>query len=305
MISTNLVVIERNDISGTLQDDAFFFHSPDFISTRSTDTFAFDLEYQDVLLARIFFSIQGSTAVSLFKSPFGSFDLTRAIKKEQLMFFIKEIIRKLEMKGCTEMQITSFPKFYHQEYFQLIEEVLLHFDFTIKESFVNQYLLIDDNTFFDVVKSDERRYLNRAAKFGFEFNQFGIGELKAAYYLIQKSRHPKGYSVSMSFEELLKMVDLFPDHYLIFGIHKGRRLIASSISIVVNDYILYDFYHGDDLQFRKDSPVVPLLKGVYEYARDHGFKMLDMGTSINVGVHSFKKSMGALDSIKSVYQRLF
>lgn len=303
---------EGNSISLSLQQEfqtplggnSFFFHSPSFVQKKNLDNFCFTLHgASSELLGRIFFNKKAYTAVSLPASSFGSFDLIQSVKREHLVIFVDMILEKLAKSGYQAVKITSFPECYNARHYNLVYDVLTQFDFKITQEHVNHYLRLKSEDFRDIVKPDERRYLNKAREGGFIFNELDTEHLPEAYELILSCRKDKGYDISMTYDEVNQAILDFPDRYLIFGLFLDNQLIAASICVKVNERILYDFYHGDHLAFRKYSPVVPLIQGIYSYARKHQFHLLDMGTSIEEGVYKFKKNLGAMNSRKTIFER--
>jgi hypothetical protein len=131
--------------------------------------------------------------------------------------------------------------------------------------------------------------------------------LSDAYDLIVKSRAHKNYPVTMTLDALNQAFSQFPDRYYIFSMRdETGHMLSASIAIHVNEQVLYDFYHGDDPDNRKHSTVVPLIEGLYNYARTHGYALLDLGTSTEMGVRNkqlfeFKKHLGAVESAKTTY----
>ncbi|MBL6447223.1 hypothetical protein JMN32_12950 [Fulvivirga sp. 29W222] len=301
-----LGVYQEHNVFTPLQDNSFFFHSHDFVQYSDELTnFCWSLENKEGQVeGRICFSKRGSMAVSLLKSSFGSFELGEGITEDQLSYFVDQMLHKLKVKGFEKVQIISFPEIYNINQFKTIDGVLSKFDFRTTEIYPNQYLPVNpQRNFFSLVKSEERRYLNRGKKLGFDFRRLDITSLPSAYDLIRNCRDDKGYKVSMTYKELEQTILKFPDNYFIFGLFYQGQMIASSVCIKINRNILYDFYHGDDLNFRKHSPVVPLLEGIHMYAQYENYQILDLGTSIEDGVFAFKKNLGAMVSEKVVFER--
>ena len=68
-------------------------------------------------------------------------------------------------------------------------------------------------------------------------------------------------------------------------------------------------YHGDLAETRGKSPVVLLVKGIYNYAGSRGFQILDLGISsvesrLNNGLYTFKKNLGALESERVTWEKM-
>ncbi|UII32998.1 hypothetical protein LVD17_04040 [Fulvivirga ulvae] len=300
-----LNVYQEQGAFNPLRDNSFFFHTHAFVSyNQSLRSYCWTLETSEgEAIGRICFTWQGKVAVSLSRSSFGSFELGENVQEGQLSFFVDQLLHQLETLGFKQVRIVSFPGAYHVSHFNIINKVLCEFGFKVIERHPNHYLPVSNQVFTSLVNADERRYLNRAKKLGFNFRQLDIQFLPQVYKLIYSSRQKKGYTVSMPYEDLEQTILTFPDRYLIFGLFQQSQMIGSSVCVKVNQGILYDFYHGDDLNFRKHSPVVPLLEGIYNYALRENYKLLDLGTSIEEGVYAFKKNLGAKASEKIIFER--
>jgi lipid II:glycine glycyltransferase (peptidoglycan interpeptide bridge formation enzyme) len=120
------------------------------------------------------------------------------------------------------------------------------------------------------------------------------------------SRKRKGFELSMNQESLENVFAIFPENYSVFTVKNVAELAALAITVEVNPDILYVFYTADDVKFRKFSPVVLLHAGIYDYAKNMNFRILDLGTSslkglVNSGVATFKRSLGGIASLKNTW----
>ena len=72
--------------------------------------------------------------------------------------------------------------------------------------------------------------------------------------------------------------------------------------------MLYVFYWGEHPSVRHRSPVLLLAEALYEYARELGAKVLDIGTATvdsvpNQGLMDFKRQIGCQASLKVEFVR--
>src|SRR5690606_28102923 len=121
-----------------------------------------------------------------------------------------------------------------------------------------------------------KRRLRNCIDAGFKFRKLSFNELPEAYSLFTESRQNKGYPVTMSLEDLAATIQKFPDNYTLSGVFDGNKMIAAAVSIVVNTEIMYCFYIGDSLAYRRYSPVTMLVAGIYESCSTENFKLLDL-----------------------------
>ena len=103
------------------------------------------------------------------------------------------------------------------------------------------------------------------------------------------------------------MFHIHPDHYLLFTVKDGSKIVAMAVSILVNDHILYDFYHADHDDYQGLSPTIMLVEKIYNYCRMKKIRILDLGISSldgvkNEGLYRFKNRLGAKECSKKVFK---
>jgi hypothetical protein len=141
-----------------------------------------------------------------------------------------------------------------------------------------------------------------------KFKILSMEMLEEVYSFIQSCRHERGMSLSMTVTQLRDTIKNCNDDFFLFGIFQNTKLIAASVSLKVSHRILYDFYHAHAKSVDQLSPVVILLKGMYEFCQQNGFKVLDLGTStvdhqINFGLLNFKTQIGGQLSMKLTFEK--
>jgi hypothetical protein len=283
----------------------FFFNKPDFVyRIPGREILAFP---QNAAKPLIYFTSSGEELVSLEKSPFGSFTFIDKTTTEDLIKTCDEFLQWATANRIKLITIRCFPEIYAPEQSLIATQVLKKASFSILYKDVTQVIGIDKNKPL-VISIHKRRRLRKCIELGFQFKEIDTDLLPAAYALFTESRKNKKYPVTMTLEDFETAFRLFPDAYLLFGVFDGNKLIAASVSVKVNQKILYNFFSGDSLEYRVYSPVTQLLYGIYEYGLEKKMKFIDLGIStdkgvMNVGLHSFKKSMGALDVFKFTFQR--
>ncbi len=254
--------------------------------------------------AEIYFSNNKQSLISLEASPFGGFMTDRIVVKEDVTSCLAQVEEWSKVHDMSHILIRLYPTAYHPESAALINEALLKFSFKILYADVAQIIDVTGGSL--KLNADKKRRLRNCNEQGFEFRSLPRDFLSEGYSLIVQSRTTKGYPVTMSLEDLQNMFVLFPHEYLLFGMFDRNRMIAASVSIKVNDEILYCFYLGDDLEYRTYSPVTALVAGIFEFCQTHKFSTLDLGLStdkgiMNHGLYAFKKSFGANDSAKLTF----
>jgi len=282
----------------------YIFNTPEFQSLKAGEHVNFVLKDEDKVVARIFFNIKEGKAVSGYKATFGSIDFNNSLSKEGINYFLEEVIRRLTSKEVKEIIIKHYPVIYNEDIGQAL---FTNLGFKLAEQNVNQHLLISADDFYYRIKKNEKKKLVQAQKMGFEFKILLPDDLEEIYHLIEETRKRKDYPVSMGYQELYDTINTMPDKYLLFGLFDKKKLIAASVSILISDNILYNFYHADDFSYRSTSPLVMLVGKIYEYCQHSSIVILDLGISsenglINEGLFIFKRNLGCETSNKNTYR---
>ena len=283
---------------------AHFFNSSQFLLNKNYPVKGWQLIKENPI-AQIFFYIENDIAISGYQSTFGSFDLAKEVSKNELQWFINNIINECKALGVKKIKIKNYPSYFNSAI--LIEKSLVKSGFTTNVTEVNQHIVVDNPSFYDVAKRNEVRRSDKCKTAGFRFEIATIDILPVIYKLIESTLLRKGNKVSMSFEELEKSIRNSYNRYVLFTLWNDEILVASTVSIKINESVLYNFYHANHQDYTLYSPLTYLLKNIYCYCLEHKFKILDLGIStvnglLNEGLFHFKKSRGAITSDKKVFQ---
>lgn len=282
-----------------------FFHSNEFINRRKDSTpLFFNLFEAGKPLASIAFEIVYQQAISLPRSPFGGFIIGENIDSDQMGNFLTVIIEYFQ-KQKLSIQIKLAPAIYLPLQ-KVIHDALVNKGFSTQYRDLNQHISIDQLPFSTKINRNRRRKLDLNISHEYVFKMLDVNMLNKTYDLITECREEKEYPVTMTLQELLAAFTSFPDQYFLFGLFDQDEMIATAVSIKVNDHVLYNFYHGDRLSHRQNSPVALLVGGIYGYCQEQSIEILDLGIStdrgvINEGLYYFKESCGAIPSDKISY----
>ncbi|MCP4522083.1 MAG: GNAT family N-acetyltransferase [Cytophagales bacterium] len=234
-------------------------------------------------------------------TPYASFSFFEGkIYKE----FIEFIIDWAKREGFTQILWKTPPVSYLKQKITVLEECF----FTKKIIDYNFHFEVNEESFRQKIAPAQRSKLNKCEKAGFSFAETDMKDFDHIYQLCKACRDEKGYEISMTKEELRETIEYFPDNYKLFTVQDSEnRMVAGTVCIHINSDILYTFYWGDDLKYRQYSPIVFLLKEVYEYAQNNQYKILDSGTSsingqISEGTYLFKKRLGAKEEEKVLWE---
>ena len=289
-----------------VDQDLFFFHSNEFIKRRTkSHSQYFNLYIGEKNVASIVFEVSDNTAISLIKSPFGGLITNELVDQnciEKLLNTVTEYFQKQQIG----IQIRIFPDCYYLQ-IKEIRNAFTNSGFLIHYIDTNQHISIDQQGFTKKINRNRKRKLDLCMDQRYVFKKLNNSYLEQSYQLITECRLDKGYPITMTLKELKASFISFPEHYILFGVFDKSDLIATAVSVKVNNKILYNFYHGDLLSYRKSSPVTLLIAGIYEYCQRQKFEILDLGIStdqgvMNEGLYYFKGSCGAISSDKVSYQ---
>ncbi len=283
---------------------AHFFNSSSFLSNKPFEIKGWQLIDKEPI-AQIFFCVVNYVAISGYKSTFGSFDVMQEVIEDDLIWFLKRIHNNFKNIGIKEIEIRHFPAYIIGS--DMIGNALIKAGYVAVFTEINQHITIEKLSFELIARRNEIKKVRQCENEGFQFAISSLDKLQDIYKLVVDTRQRKGYKVSMTFKELQCAVQANPDKYLLFTVFDGNCLIATSVSIVLNETTIYNFYHADDLNYRTKSPLTFLIKHIYTYCFNKNYKILDLGISsengiLNKGLYSFKKNLGAISGEKKLYR---
>jgi hypothetical protein len=286
--------------------DLFFFHSNDFINRKEESSLLFFNLYVDRKnLVSIAFKMVDQVAISLPQSPFGGL-ITGLTVNEKLITSLLTTVKEFFQKKQLRIHITTHPDSYKSQSDKL-RNIFTSLEFHSNCSDINQHIAIDQEDLRTKMNTSRAKQLDLCIHNRYQFKKLSSSFLEESFNLIEECLKVKNYPITMSLDNLKEAFNTFPERYLIFGVFNKNIMIATAISIIINDKILYNFYHGDMLANRQMSPMSLLLSGIYTHCQQVGFKILDLGIStdqgvINKGLFYFKRSCGAESSDKISYQ---
>lgn len=278
------------------------FNTSTFHAPRQNRLRCYLLLKSDIIIARIVFTLHDREAISGYRATFGSIDLLDTVPKDALSEFLQDVRADLVGQAIDTITISEPALCYpNAEFF---ESCLLSSGYVVIGSELNQHLEVRAQTFGDLIRRSELSKLKIAMGSGFRHTLVGIEQLPEIYKLIVQTHERKGYPVSLSYDELASVIKDFSERYLLFCLYDEEILIAATVSILVTDKVMYNFYHGDNSSYRSKSPLVMLIGEIYAYCQTHQIEILDLGIStvngkLNKGLFDFKKHLGCKVSQKN------
>lgn len=281
----------------------FFFNRPDFIKRRLSDVIV-SFPLNDVT-PLIYFTKKEERLISVEKSTYGGFIINETTTDSKLTSTLDEATSWCKSNDITSITVKMFPDTYHQVAANESHRLLQKFGFNTLYNDVTQIIPVQNTP--PAMNVHRRRRLKNCIASGYTFERLKLNSITEAYPLFVQSRNEKGYPLTMSLTDFQESFSQFPNDYLLFGVRDNGKLIATCVCVIVSREILYTFFIGDDVAYRKNSPVTQLISGVYDFAGSRQFSLIDLGIStdkgiLNPGLHSFKKSLGAQDVSKKTYE---
>lgn len=301
-ISKSLKINEITPSEGLV--NAHFFNSSDFLVLKSFEVKGWQLKREGQPITQIFFHINNGVAISGYQATFGSFDINSKISKHEFEWFVQQLVTKLKDSSVSRIEISHYPMY--EKSLAFISKVLILKGFKIKLREINQHIQISKREFSKIAKRNELKKIKQSVNKEFKFEIVDITYLSEIYKLIVDTRLRKNYRISMSYEELENAIKINSNNYVLFVIKDEMKIIAASVSVVINKNVLYNFYHADDIAYRNFSPISFLVKNIYDYCFKNKYSILDLGISsvqeeLNQGLFDFKRNLGADVTDKIVY----
>lgn len=293
--------------------DVYLFNQDDIIQQQKSSsyyTFVLLNTKKQVLEAKWIVFIEENGAFSPLLAPFGGLEFNPKISPSDLSSFIGFVEKFLKDKKVKSIYLKQYPFCYQQENNQVLTKILLDKNYQIAFTELNQHLEINAFEFSENLHLSEKRRLQRCKKAGFEFEEWQNPDLKFAYDFVVKARLRKNMPVSLGFEAFENLFKNFPEYYQIFIIKHQSEILALTTLIKISPKIVYYFFPADNENYLKFSPTVLLIEGLYNYAKNQQYKILDLGIStakgeLNIGLFQFKQNLGAKTSLKLSFGKAF
>lgn len=253
--------------------------------------------------------VQDTKGVSPYRASFGSFEVAEYVSHADFSEWLISIELFAQNKGISDLEIKHYPNCYNPARSTFVRRGLLRHGFEITQSIDNQFIEIKETDFERGLHASERRRLRKCMRASFRFEEWRNPSTQAVYEFIRHNRQLLGYSLSFSFEQLEMWLEVFPANFRVFCVKDVDTIASLTLTVRVGEKVLYNFCPADNLSYRNYSPAVLLNKGLYEYAKNEGIIVLDLGISIDSegktkpSLKRFKHNLGAKDSEKYIFYK--
>lgn len=260
------------------------------------------------IVASLYLHIDGEVARSSIRSPFGTVECSDDIQSEILYRFLAFVETRVRLLGVRKIIIKNPPLHYALEKGALLQTFFFNLGYTVINAEVGAIRLTNDN-FETGLNRLEKRKLKKSHRAKLSCHFLSNDKLEAVYSFILGCRQRKGHQLSITIEDLRRTMSRFPKRYILFGVFLEKEMVAASVAVCITSNILYIFYADHAEAYDHLSPVVLLVKGLYDYCQQQKMTMLDLGTSAvkghpNFGLLNFKMRLGGQPSPKLTFEKI-
>lgn len=224
--------------------------------------------------------IAGSFADDAFVSPvgasYGGFIVPSTDFKTTEKGFLS-VLDYFKTIGIRRIQITHPPLNYSIEINQNLDFIMRYYGFKEFQTLISSVTEVSnyDET---SLSSVGKRAVRKAKKNRLQIKE--IRDIDAFYEILRNNKAKFDLKPTHSKSEILKLLDLFPDHISIMGAFYEEKLIAGTLNMQCNSNTLLTFYIASDEAYQKYRPVNYLLHEVCLRAREEGIRYVDFGVSM-------------------------
>jgi hypothetical protein len=253
--------------------------------------------------------VQDNKGLSPYRASFGSFEVAEYVSHADFSEWLTFIELFAKNQGIKELEIKHYPNCYNPARSTFIRRGLLRHGFEIIQSIDNQFIEIKEIDFEQGLYASERRRLRKCLRTGFRFEEWENPPAHEVYKFIQHNRQLLGYNLSFSLEHLKTWLEVFPNYFRVFCVKDADTIASLTLAVRVGEKVLYNFCPADNLFYRNYSPAVLLNKGLYDYAKNEGITIFDLGVSLDSegkakpSLSRFKHNLGAKDSEKQIFTK--
>lgn len=290
--------------------ERYLYNEPRYLDLKQQPYLTFYILQKDrqEILGQIHFHLKGQEAISIIQAPFGGIEVNRKLPSHVIDDYISIFETALRSKGIKSITIKQFPFAYSPVAASKITNCFLRAGYNLSHPDLNHHILVDDDPIETKFHYSEKRKIKRAVTKGILFKEESFQDLNLIYDFILSCRKQKGQELNISLEELNQSIINLPERYKIFTVLDNNKLIATSIVVLVNDRIAYNFLPASDISYNNLSPMVFLIANLYQYCHKQGIEILDLGISsvdnvLQNSLIQFKERLGGLAGLKPTFKK--
>ena len=278
--------------------------------TANTQLFTLVLYQKKPLKALAFIHIWYSPIhgwVSPLALPFGGIiSLTSCPKKALLLLLQAVELQVMKHKG-KQITITTSPSCYAPDQHEKLKATYLAAQFKYHQIYLNHHIAINPLPFENLLSRTEKSRLRKCEEAQFLVQIISNLSCRTIYDFISSCRLQKNYSMPISYKAFEAICLAPSQHITVFGAFENDHLIAISVTARVNSRVLYNYLPAYAQKYAAYSPIVFLMRKIYEYCQEEKVKILDLGISLDhlgkekPSLIRFKKNIGGIPSEKITY----
>ncbi|MEQ8242433.1 GNAT family N-acetyltransferase [Fulvivirga sp.] len=250
--------------------------------------------------------VDGSIARSPYRATFGGVDFSSNMSQKHLTVFIQSVEKFLMDINIQTFQIIMSPQHHNNSSFSKHFQALVDNGFGNLKSDLTAVIKINSNSFESRISNSARLNLKKSKNL--IFSRHDKEQYTEIYDVIKESRKERGYEISMTKSQLIKLAEQIASKTHFFGVYKNDVLVGGAVCFEVSNRVLYAFYVGHLKSFETLNPTGYLYSQVYKFCQENNFELLDLGTSAENGktkfsLLEFKQSIGAEPSLKLTFSK--
>ena len=294
--------------------EPYLYLTPKHLRTQTGETvYAFYLfRKEERTASAVFQCTEGNKNIwfSPPKAPFGGIQCDLICTSAEISFLlhcVQEWIinhsgKKLVIKQapwCYNESISAEPDFFKPN------------GYFLKAIHENHFIKITDRIYAALIHPAERRRLRKCKSAGFVGEMYESADSDIVYAFLESCRSEKGHNISLTINQLKTLLSNFPKEIKVFAVKRRYKIVALTVTILVNRSILYNFLSASLLAYNAYSPAVLLTETVYNFCRDQQISILDLGISLDkngnekASLIRFKENIGGVKSYKATYEKAF
>lgn len=248
---------------------------------------------------------------SPFSAPFGGFVFfSDSVGQEHIDRAIEALVAWVRSKGMLKIRITLPPAIYHDSFISKLVNSFYRSRFSAEKIDLNHAFLLNafDVSYQEKICHNARRNLKKSFSNDLTFKKVRKMEEKSIVYdVIKKNREDKGYSLRMSFENIIDTTDVVKADFFLVRNNTGKPVASSLVFHVASD-IVQVIYWGGLLEYNDLKTMNFMSYRIFDYYNKLKKKIVDIGPSTsdsvpNNGLCVFKESIGCNVSLKFSFFR--
>jgi len=249
------------------------------------------------------------TIISHKGASYGGFVLKKGLGIHKVYLIVEHTVTYLKTHGYKKIILTQPPLIYCSNPHQYIDFSLMKNGFSYRKREITAVISLDRADPLATFHADARRSTKKALREGVRVI---ITEEFATFYDILKHNLGMRHNVlpTHTLDELQKLKKLFPEKIILFGAFHKQTMLGGMVLFATNPHVVLAFYISHDAKFQAYRPVNLLFYEVIQWARNRGFKFLDLGTFTlnmepNWGLGRFKENFNARGFLRDTYEIQF